>query len=80
MERMSRLPRWMHCLYAWIARYFWGPCPLCNRPFGGHEWKDRNGLSSTITTEVRKKGRTGKAICPACTRAGLGDASWQRTS
>lgn len=39
-----------------------------------------NGLSSTITTEVRKKGRTGKAICPACTRAGLGDASWQRTS
>lgn len=76
--RMSLLPRWMHRLYALRGGYFWEPCTLCGRPTGGHEWKDRNGLSSTITVEVREHGRTGKGICPACTRAGLGDPTWLR--
>ena len=36
--RQSRLPRWMHHLWAAINLRFWLPCPLCRRPFGGHEW------------------------------------------
>jgi len=30
-------PRWMHKLYASAAGYFWLPCPVCGRMFGGHE-------------------------------------------
>ena len=75
-DRMSYLPRWLHRFYAWLGGYFWLPCHLCGRNTGGHEWKDRNGLSSSVTTEVRPGGRTGKGICPACTRAGKGDQSW----
>lgn len=32
-----RLPRWMHHAYAFLAGYFWIPCPGCGRAFGGHE-------------------------------------------
>lgn len=74
---MSRLPRWMHHLYAWLDGYFWTSCPLCGRAFGGHEWKERDGLSATITIETRANGgRSGTAICPWCTRAGHGDPEW----
>lgn len=74
---MSRLPRWMHRLYARLDGYFWTPCPLCRRRFGGHEWKERDGLSATITTATRVNGgRSGTAICPSCTRAGRGDPEW----
>ncbi len=31
------LPRWIHRWYAWVAGYFWLPCPVCGREFGGHE-------------------------------------------
>jgi hypothetical protein len=31
------LPRWVHRLYAFVAGYFWLPCPVCGRMFGGHE-------------------------------------------
>lgn len=74
---MSRLPRWMHRLYAWLGGYAWKGCPTCGHFFGGHEWKDRNGLSSIITTEIHGNGRTGKGICPSCTLAGKGDPSWR---
>lgn len=37
MARQSLLPRWMHRLYAKFRGYFWLPCPICGRPFGGHE-------------------------------------------
>ena len=30
-------PRWYHKLYAFVAGYFWLPCPRCGREFGGHE-------------------------------------------
>lgn len=33
----GRLPRWVHCVYAFLAGYFWLPCPICGRKFGGHE-------------------------------------------
>lgn len=27
----------LHRLYAWMFGYFWLPCPVCGRMFGGHE-------------------------------------------
>lgn len=29
--------RRFHQTYATAFGFFWMPCPLCNRPFGGHE-------------------------------------------
>ena len=29
--------RWFHWLYAHIGGYFWLPCPVCGKMFGGHE-------------------------------------------
>jgi len=29
--------RWLNRLYAGLFGYFWLPCPICARPFGGHE-------------------------------------------
>lgn len=57
MNRISRLPRWCHQLYAFIFRYFWFPCPVCDRYFGGHEWRTMDVL--TVNGEEL-------AICPAC--------------
>jgi hypothetical protein len=64
------IPRRAHQLYAWLAGWFWTPCPLCGAKFGGHEWRDIDGKPSVIP--VPDKPGTGTAICPACTRAGLG--------
>lgn len=74
------IPRCLHQLYAFWLGYFWLPCPLCGKYFGGHEWKDRKGRSSRIVDPARSRPgatyRTG--ICPNCTRDGLGDpASWK---
>jgi hypothetical protein len=66
----------MHRLYAYLTGRSWSPCPLCGKPSGGHEWKERNGLSATITVEEHPGGRSGRGICPTCTLAGLGDPRW----
>ena len=29
--------RWAHRLWAFLRGYFWIPCPVCGRDFGGHE-------------------------------------------
>lgn len=34
---MRRWFRWWHWLRAHVCGYFWLPCPICNRYFGGHE-------------------------------------------
>jgi len=44
-------PRWFNQLYANLYSYFWMPCHLCGRKFGGHEW-----ICS----------KDGKGICPKC--------------
>ena len=62
------LPRIVHRLYAWALGYFWIPCPLCGRHFGGHEWHYPDDLSV-----IRKPEGGGTAICPTCTAAGLGE-------
>lgn len=51
--------------------YFWLPCPLCGQKFGGHEWKDYDGLSSQIPADDGVPGH-GQGICPDCTKAGRG--------
>jgi hypothetical protein len=33
----AMIPRSFHQAYAWLFGYFWLPCPLCDRMFGGHE-------------------------------------------
>ena len=48
--------RWIHCMYAFLWRYFWLPCPLCHRNFGGHEWKE------TLYTSWDD----GVGVCPMC--------------
>lgn len=63
------MPRWVHRLYAAALGFFWLPCPVCGRMFGGHEWRDRDGLPSCIPTGVQGVGR---GICPSCTRNGYG--------
>ncbi len=58
-RRVSRLPRWMHRLYAGLGGYFWLPCPLCGRFFGGHEWR----LPHQTWFESIGSGRP---VCPGC--------------
>lgn len=66
---MSLLPRWLHRRYAHRHGYFWLPCLLCGRHFGGHEWRNRRGRPAQIPSD-RPGIWTG--ICPKCTRAGRG--------
>lgn len=50
--------RRLHHAWAYVAGYFWTPCPVCGEDFGGHEWRDRR---HTIW-----KGSRGVATCPKC--------------
>jgi hypothetical protein len=36
-RRNNKWPRWIHRLYANTHGYFWLPCPVCGKMFGGHE-------------------------------------------
>jgi hypothetical protein len=65
--------RWFHRAYAFVAGYFWIPCPLCGHKFGGHEWRDIDGKPSYIP-EPDGKPWQHLGICPDCTRAGKGSA------
>lgn len=62
-------PRWLNRLVARLTGFFWLPCPLCKRPFGGHEWRMYDGKLSSIPTGTP---HTYEGICPVCTKAGLG--------
>ena len=50
-------PRWLNLFYASVFGYFWLPCPLCGRNFGGHEC----GAASIPTSPFE-----GKCVCPKC--------------
>jgi hypothetical protein len=78
-------PRWLvpyrfravHHWWADVAQFGWLPCPLCDQPFGGHEWRDIDGKPSVVPdpTNPPPDGRrpfAWKGICPKCTRAGGG--------
>jgi hypothetical protein len=62
--------RWLNRLRAWWGGYFWLPCDLCGREFGGHEWLIRYKLPASIPKPGHPGMGTG--ICPDCTRAGRG--------
>ncbi len=38
--RLPRKPRWLNRLWAMWGSYFWLPCPICGRKFGGHESRE----------------------------------------
>jgi hypothetical protein len=81
-----RFPRWFHRWYAGTRGYFWLPCPICGRYFGGHEWGGGDpdwptsipNLDSEKTV-VLSDGESltyfteGTGICPWCVRKGNGD-------
>lgn len=37
-------PRWLSKIYAAVCGYFWLPCPICGKYFGGHEWLDNHSI------------------------------------
>jgi hypothetical protein len=60
-----------HRAYARMHGFFWLPCPLCGRQFGGHEWRHIDGKPAAVYRDPADPGH-GTGICPSCTRAGLG--------
>ena len=48
----------MQHLYAEMFGYFWLPCSLCGKNFGGHEWLPGNNLYHN--------GTLGEGVCPNC--------------
>jgi len=38
------VPRILHKWYAKLNHYFWLPCPVCGRYFGGHEKHGKQGI------------------------------------
>lgn len=55
---MVSLNRLYHHIYAFLNRYFWMPCPLCGRGFGGHE----EGAGT-----LWYGSDLGVTVCPRCT-------------
>lgn len=51
-------PRIIAKILARLGGYFWLPCPICNEPFAGFEWRG----------EAIMKGNRGQGVCnkPAC--------------
>lgn len=47
-----KLPRFLHCIYAFCFGYFWLPCSICGRYFGGHErsvtWMHNLGMGESV--------------------------------
>ena len=52
------MPRWFNRFYAFLFAYFWIPCPLCGKNFGGHECFDDNTLYINYNE--------GESVCPKC--------------
>ena len=51
--------RKLHKLYALLFCYFWLPCPVCGKYFGGHELSSNNFLASLVSEDG-----TGHLVCP----------------
>ena len=52
--------RLLNKLYAWLFGYFWLPCPVCGRDFGGHE--------AGFDALVAEDGKSAQIVCgdPQC--------------
>lgn len=67
--------RMLNRAYAKLHGFFWLPCPICSKEFGGHEW----GSNSSIR-DMNDPCR-GVGICPDCKKAGLVDHyQWDEAS
>jgi hypothetical protein len=53
-------PRWWHRRHAEAHGFFWMPCPLCGRPYGGHEARYR------IMLPYPDDSNRGEGICSRC--------------
>jgi transcription elongation factor Elf1 len=51
------IPRWIHKLYADNFGFFWLPCPICHKPFGGHE---------AAETSLMSTASSGQLVCQNC--------------
>lgn len=72
VRRMVSVRRLAGRLYARCAGYFWLPCPSCGEYFGGHERARSGHLDSVPHMYVSNRPAGGVAICPRCTRQGVG--------
>jgi hypothetical protein len=54
---VASLNRLRHWFYARTHGYFWLPCPICGRKFGGHE--EPKGT-------LMKDWGSGQSTCPQC--------------
>jgi hypothetical protein len=54
--------RWFHRWYADLMLFFWIPCPLCDRPFGGHE------VAGDVPDPTRQPGGL-ICVCSPCARS-----------
>ena len=52
-----RYPRFLNRLYALFLGYYWLPCPICGRMYGGHEAAQEGLLDSF---------HTGRCVCWRC--------------
>ena len=68
----------VHRRYAAAHGYFWLPCPLCDKPSGGHEWRKVAGRPDSIPDPLDPRRQLWVGICPRCTRAGRGISSTPR--
>lgn len=62
--------RRVHRAYAETFGFFWLPCPLCGREFGGHE--NRPSRRPSSVPDENRSGLMSMLICPQCVRAGQG--------
>ena len=55
-KKLSK-PRFIQAFYAFINGYFWLPCPLCGKYFGGHE---------TAKDDLYIGWGKGRCVCKEC--------------
>lgn len=55
-KRIPYKPRFINWLWAIWGGYFWLPCPICKKKFGGHE----------MSGQVLLTYGHGKGVCPKC--------------
>jgi hypothetical protein len=52
------IPRLVHRTWAKVNGYFWLPCPICGRMFGGHE------VAHKMTASLIDEDGTETIVCP----------------
>ena len=52
--------RLINQIYAWLVGFFWLPCPICGKYFGGHE------IEQWGCASIPQKEGNNKCICGEC--------------